>query len=93
MTRRLETAAVCTDCYMAAEYGYRAAGGAYFVGDDTDPLEHEPLALLADDRGPWYCTADANTGDGICEFVRAACDGCGSPWAGARYRVGRVVMS
>lgn len=55
------------------------------VGDDDRLIDLEPLGKL-DGLDLWDWT-DSNTGEGIEEFSRGDCQGCGSPLGGSRHRL------
>lgn len=84
---------VCVDCYFAHHYGAHEHDGQWFAGESDTPADREPLALLstvAKYVSPWADVTDntdSETGEGIDPFSSSACEGCGSPLGGARYRL------
>ena len=81
---------VCQDCYVTHHYGARYEQGRWYAGDADWPCDREPLSEcdgleLADNT-------NSETGDGIDEFSRNPCDGCGSSLGGYRYRLAYKVM-
>jgi hypothetical protein len=89
MIRTLINVWVCTDCYFAHHYGAHEHEGAWYAGDSDTPANREPLALLVGKGQPGYLFDNTNseTGEGIDEFSRDRCDGCGSSLGGSRYRL------
>jgi hypothetical protein len=76
---------VCTDCYFAHHYGATEHEGQWFAGDSDSPCDRKPLARL--DGYDLADNTDSVTGDGIDGFSWLTCDGCGSTFGGARYRL------
>lgn len=81
---------VCTDCYMAHHYGTTSqptadGGTVWYAGESDTPCDREPLTRLVG-LDAWDDT-DSVTGDGMDDFSRSSCDGCGSPLGGSRFRL------
>jgi len=76
-------ASVCLSCYWAHHYGAHEHDGKWYAGEDDEPCDREPLALL--DGLNLADNTDSETGSGIDEFSWRTCEGCGSTLGGSRY--------
>ncbi len=83
---------VCVDCYFAHHYGAHEHDGQWFAGESDSPSDRMPLGLISDDVQITDNT-DSESGEGIDEFSRQRCGGCGSSLGGNRYRLAVWVAS
>ena len=77
---------VCEDCYFAHHYGATERDGQWYAGESDTASDHKPLGLV-DDADELTDNTDSETGEGIEEFARSRCEGCGSRLGGSRYRL------
>jgi hypothetical protein len=76
---------VCVDCYLTHHYGAQKNDGKWFAGESDTPCDREPLNRLSDSE--IADNTNSETGEGINDFSRYSCDGCGSTLGGSRYRL------
>lgn len=74
---------LCTDCTMFAVNGDLPA--------DSTPARDKEILAGASAYPPIVANYNSDTGEGMDEFSRRACDCCDSPLAGARTRFAQLV--